>query len=82
MLMTTSKLPIGNPLQVCGVAFLKLQIRQTVFGGAPVSRLNQIPRDIDPEHFRAELELTAAPLCRPATQIENLKPFGNSDSLH
>jgi lipoprotein NlpI len=68
-------------VQIRRIAFLKPAVREAVLVGALVPSFNKVPRDIDAQYVSTELRRRQCRRSIAASEIQNLKPFGDSESL-
>jgi hypothetical protein len=68
-------------MQIGGIAFLKPAVRQTLLLGTPVPGLDEVLRDIDAQHIRSGSRLRQCRRSVAASEIQNLEPFCDSESL-
>src|SRR5262249_34409124 len=72
---------IGDVAQVAGIALLKREVREARFLGPPVAGVDEVPRDVDAEHIRAEVCRRQRRRSVAASEIENIKPFVHAEAL-
>src|SRR5204862_4694776 len=74
--------PIRQLLQIRGITFLKAAVRQAQFRRTLISSLHQVARDIDSHYIGSQFRGRQCRSPIAASQIENLHPFGDSETLH
>ena len=67
-------------VQIGCIAFLKLAVREALLLCSLVTGLDKVARDIDAQHVRSESRRWQCRRSITASKIQNLEPFGDSES--
>src|SRR5438874_13704554 len=68
-------------VQIRCIAFLKRAVGEAMLLGSLVSSLKESPRNIDAQHVRSEFRCWQCRRAIAASEIQNLEPFCDSESL-